>query len=780
MIRKLLFIVLFLCYASVLWAQNHYTISGTVSDQQSNEKLIFASVLDTLSFSGCATNQAGFYSITLPEGKVVLQCSFIGYESKYVEIFLHSDTILNITLEQGNRLEEVVITAQNQNIIAQKNEVIKVPMKAFEKLPVMGGEPDILKSIQLLPGISPGSEGNTGFSVRGGSIDQNEILFDGVPVYNPNHVFGFFSVFNNDIINDIHFYKDYLPPKYGGRLSSVIDIYSKDGNPREYHGALSIGLLSSKLALEGPVFKNRSADKAGKTSFIFSARRSYIDLLAKPLVKNFTDFEDASYYFYDINAKIRHQFSEKNNLQLSIYKGKDSGESTEKQDYSFYQSGIQRQNFTDWGNLLSTLQWQYMLSKKIFVNYTLNYSKYNFSQSTRDVQYINAYTNDYLLENQSKVRALSNKFLVNYVPNTRNNIEAGLEYNHYKFKPGIDIHHITNEEEGINIDTTYNISEMKNTEYVFHVSNEFLMHKHVKLKAGGRLTYYASDNKNYVYFDPRISLNYTPDNHFGFSASYNRTHQYIHLLSKSQISQANDLWLPCSKELKPQSANQYSLSIEYTPNSRYYFSLSPYYKTMQNLVEYSDGASFLQTFNGWDEITEQGKGTAYGIDFFAEKKTGKTTGWIAYTYSHSERKFENINYGESFLYRYDRPHVLKIVANQKLSDTWSLGLSWHFMSGSMATIATQKDWYELIYERNAYRLPTYHRLDVSVQKTKQRKWGKTELSIGVYNTYNRSNIYNVNMEEIPNSRSIHGTAIYYINEESMFPVMPSINYKIEF
>ncbi len=773
MTRKLLFIVLFLCYTSMLLAQNKYTISGMVSDKKSKEKLIFASVFDTLSLAGCASNQSGFYSITLPRGKVVLQYSYIGYQPKNIEINLCQDTLLNVALEPDNQLQEVVITAKNQNIIAQKNEMIKVPMKTLERLPVMGGEPDILKSIQLLPGISPGSEGNTGFSVRGGSIDQNEILFDGVPVYNPNHVFGFFSVFNNDIINDIHFYKDYLPPKYGGRLSSVIDIYSKDGNPDEYHGALSIGLLSSKLALEGPIVKN-------KTSFILSARRSYIDLLAKPITENFTDFEDASYYFYDINAKIRHQFSERSNVQLSFYKGKDNGESTEKMDYSYYDSGINKENFTDWGNLLSTLQWQYMLSKKIFLNYTLNYSKYDFSQSTRDVQYNSQYTNDYLLENQSRVRTLSNKLLANYIPDTRNNIETGLEYNHYNFKPGIDIHNITNEEEGINIDTTYNISEIKNTEYVFHISDEFLITKQLKLKAGGRLTYYASENKDYVYFDPRISLSYKPNNRLTLSASYNRTHQYMHLLSKSQISQANDLWLPCSKELKPQSANQYSLSIEYSPNAKFYFSVSPYYKSMEHLVEYQDGASYLQSFNGWDELTEQGKGTAYGIDFFAEKKTGKTTGWIAYTYSRSERKFEEINYSESFLYRYDRPHVLKIALNQKLNSTWSLGLSWHLMSGSMATIATQKDWYELIYERNAYRLPTYHRLDISIQRSKQRKWGKTNLSIGVYNAYNRNNIYNIKMEEVPYSKRAHGTAIYYVNEKSLFPIMPSINYKIEF
>lgn len=772
--KHFIFTLLLLSSLSISYAQKKFTISGIINDNQSGEKLIFANVVDTLSLTGCASNTSGFYSITLAEREVVLNFSFVGYQSKNIAFLLSKDTLLNISLSQDNQLEEVIVTGKNQSFITRKNEVIKVPMKTLEKLPVMGGEPDILKSIQLLPGISPGSEGNTGFSVRGGNIDQNEILFDGVPVYNPNHVFGFFSVFNNDIINDIHFYKDYLPPKYGGRLSSVIDIYSKEGSLEEYHGALSIGLLSSKLALEGPIIKN-------KTSFILSARRSYIDLFAEPIVDNFTDYDDGSYYFYDINAKIRHKFSERSNIQISMYHGKDYGESSIKQDFYSYDSGLTKDYSTDWGNFLSTLQWQYMLSKKMFLSYTLNYSKYDYSQSTSNIQYNDEYTNDYLLKNQSKIKTLSNKFLLNYIPNAKNNVELGFELTNYRFKPGVDIHNITNEEEGINIDTTYRISELKNTEYAFHISDEISITKQLKLNAGGRLTWYSSEDKDFLYFDPRISLNYHAGNRLSFRLSYNRTHQFIHLLSKSQISQANDLWLPSSKGLKPQLANQYSLSIEYTPGRNYHFSISPYYKSMDNLVEYTNGASYLRSFTGWGDMTEQGKGMAYGIDFFAEKKTGKTTGWIAYSYSHSERKFEEINYGETFLYKYDRPHVLKIALNQKINSKWNIGLTWNLMSGSMVTIATQKDWYELVYEKNAYRLPTYHRLDISVNHTKQRKWGKTQLGIGVYNAYNKKNIYSLEMVEVPYSYTpLFETSIYYIQENELFPIIPSINYKIEF
>jgi hypothetical protein len=773
MIKKQSIFILLLFSTYLLGAQNKFTISGIISDYHSGEKLIFTNIIDTINVTGCASNHAGFYSITLTEGKVVLNYSFVGYKSKNVAFILKNDTLLNVSLNQDNQIEEVIVTGKNQSFISRKDEVIQVPMKTLEKLPVMGGEPDVLKSIQLLPGISPGSEGNTGFSVRGGNIDQNDILFDGVPVYNANHVFGFFSVFNNDIINDIHFYSDYLPPKYGGRLSSVIDIYSKEGNLNEYHGALSIGLLSSKLALEGPIIKN-------KTSFILSARRSYIDLFAGPIVDNFTDYDDGSYYFYDINAKIRHKFSDRSNLQLSIYHGKDYGESSTQLDYSFYGSGITKNYTTEWGNLLSTLQWQYILSKNLFFNYTLNYSNYNFEQSTSNLQYNDEYQNDYLRKNQSRIKTLTNKLLFNYIPGTKNNIEFGLDVTNYNFIPGVDIHNITNEEQGINIDTTYQITKLKNTEYAFHFTDEITLTDHLKVNAGGRLTYFTSNDQNFLFFDPRISMNYRAGKNFTLRLSYNRTHQFIHLLTTSQISQASDLWLPSSKSLKPQLSNQYSIALEYSPGSNYSFSLSPYYKDMDHLTEYSDGASYLKSFNGWNEITEQGKGMAYGIDFFAEKKTGKTTGWIAYTYSHSERNFEEINNGETFLYKYDRPHVLKIAVNQKLNAKWNIGITWNLMSGSMATIATQKNWDNLVYEKNAYRLPTYHRLDLSINHTKQRKWGTTQLGFGVYNAYNRDNIYNVEMGKVPYASGFMKTGIYYVEEKALFPIIPFINYKIEF
>lgn len=774
MLRKFFILVLFLSRIhNISFSQERYTISGIIRDKQSSEKLIFAGVVDSLSHAGCVSNSAGFYSLTLPAGNVVLNYSFVGYESKSLDFILNKDTLLNMDLIQNNQLKEVVVTAKNQSILAQKNELIRVPMKTLEKLPVMGGEPDILKSIQLLPGISPGSEGNTGFSVRGGNIDQNDILFDGVPVYNPNHVFGFFSVFNNDIINDIHFYNDYLPPKYGGRLSSVIDIYSKDGNPEEYHGALSIGLLSSKLALEGPIVKD-------KTSFIVSARRSYIDLFSEPIVNNFTDYNKGSYYFYDINAKIRHQFSDKNTIQLSIYRGKDYGESSQEQGFSQYGSGVTKNYKTDWGNFLSTMQWQYMLTSKMHLNYILNYSKYNYWQSTSNIQYNDEYINDYNLKNESIIKTLSNKVLLNYIPNSKNNFEIGLDVINYQFKPGIDIHRLTNEEDELNIDTIYNFNNLKNTEYALHVTDEISLTNQLKINAGGRLSYYQSENRDFVYFDPRISINFKTKKNLNFGMSYNCTHQFIHMLSTSQISQASDIWLPSNREIKPQSAKQYSIHMEYFLNTKYYFSLSPYYKTMQNLIEYSEGASYLKSFANWEELTEQGTGKAFGIDLFAEKKTGKTTGWISYSYSHSERNFDAINNGETFLYNYDRPHVLKIIINQKLSPVWNVSLSWNLMSGQMVTIATQKNWDDLIYEKNAYRLPSHHRMDLSITRTKQRKWGTTQLSFGVYNVYNRKNIYNVEMGKIPYSSGFRIPPVYYVDENSLFPILPSINYKIEF
>ena len=785
------------------------TVSGFVTDAGSGERMIDATVYERASFAGTTTNNYGFYSLPLPAGKAELIVSYLGYRPDTLVVQLSRDTVINFSLVMlSSEIAAVTVTASGRRakIESTQMSMIDIPVEKFLKLPVIFGEADVLKVIQLLPGVQSGTEGSTGIYVRGGGPDQNLFLLDGVPVYNANHLFGFMSVFNPDAVKSVQLYKGGFPARFGERLSSVVDIRMKEGNEKEFHGNVSVGLISSKLSLEGPIIKD-------KTSFVISGRRTYYDILTRPFIMKFNenqnDKTNAGYYFYDLNAKINHKFSEKSRLYLSSYLGRDRAYMRHT-SRSSYQSEEEEKRFEykddfglGWGNFITALRWNYLITNKLFSNTTLTFSKYDFDVTIESsVEDLNSKAKgvDYF-KYFSGIEDVGAKTDFDYYLSPNHSVKFGAGYTYHHFKPGITTFRF---DPGIigetGLDTVVGDMKVRAGEFIMYAEDNIDLTPKLKMNAGVRLSLFNVQDTSYFVFQPRLSLRYIATNDLSFKLSYSKMGQFVHLLTTSAVSLPTDLWLPVTKRYEPPVSHQVALGSGFLIPGDLEVTVEAFYKTMDNLIEYKEGAFFGGTGAGWESKVEKGRGWAYGSELMVEKSYGKLTGWIGYTLSWTQRKFENLNYGNTFPAKYDRRHDVSLALTYKFNDRVDAGLVWVYGTGNAATLGASQypggnlfaydSRYDMITDfpgRNNYRLPSYHRLDLGVNLHKQKKHGVRTWSFSVYNAYNRLNPFFVywgeRWVEEPDPDN-PGGMIYYSKPElrkvTVFPIIPSVSYSFKF
>ncbi len=789
------------------YAQQH-TISGRITDAQTGEMLIGASVYDANTYQGVITNNYGFYSLTSKSKTVQLTVSYVGFASYSVSIELLADTLLNISLTPSALLEEVIVEgSQTDEVRMSQMSVIDLPMKTVNKLPVIFGEADIIKTLQLLPGVQSGSEAMSGMYVRGGGADQNLILIDGVPVYNANHLFGFFSVFNSDAIQSAKLTKGAFPARYGGRLSSVLDISMKEGNDQKLRGTASVGLISSKFMLNGPVGE--------KTSFLVSARRTYADILAVPYLmkvekdKGYDKYR-TGYYFYDINGKINHKFNDKHRVYLSVYTGKDkyyyrkeeSGEELKFDDVvveewphlDTIRWASKSNSDMWWSNVTAALRWNYVVSHKLFMNTTATYSWYKMENTEMSVYN----TENSEMQYNSHIEDLGIKLDFDYYPLPNHSIKFGISETYHTFNPGVMARHYNS------ADTIGNNTVRNNKQYTHevaaYVEDDVNISSRLKANIGIRWSGFKVGNEFYKAFEPRLSARFLLTDKWSIKGAYAEMNQYVNLLVNSNIGLPFDLWVPATENILLQESRQISLGSVYAINKQLDFSIEGFHKKMDNLIEYKEGASFLSVGSDWQTKVTQGQGWSYGLELLLMKRIGKTTGWVGYTWSKSERQFdkrgEEISFGQIFPYKYDRRHDVSVVVSHKLNNKIDISGTWVYGTGNTTTLPyvaypsidqrphspQEKPMFSYpfhpninhIESRNNFRLPAYHRLDASVNFKKEKKWGQRIWNISIYNIYNRQNPFMVNWD------------INIITDEkklmqySLFQMIPSVSYKVEF
>lgn len=764
--HKSLFLFLFLITALSSFGQKKYTISGTIRDKETGEQLIGATVrIKDVPSSATATNNYGFYSFSAPAGDYTLIVTYIGYQTLSRQVSVHQNQVLNIAISYKSDLKEVVISANKPN-----NDQVRSPQMGVEKLnmaqinnvPVLMGEKDILKTISLLPGVKAASEGNTGFYVRGGASDQNLIQLDEATVYNASHLFGFFSTFNSDAIKDVSLYKGGMPAEYGGRLSSVLDIKMNDGNNQKFTVQGGLGLISSRIKVEGPLVKD-------KGSFMVSARRTYIDFFLK--ASSDSAIKGSTLYFYDLNAKANYHFNDRNAIYLSGYFGKDV-------------LGLKNTFGTDWGNSTGTIRFNHLFNDRLFSNTSVVFSNYNYV--------IQSFSSDNNFKATSQITDVNLKEDLQYAVGSGHALKFGINVLHHTIAPG-DI--TTSQTSSFN---SRSVERRFGYENAAYVSDEWKLNDQFTLLYGLRLsgmfllgpgtfkTYDAAGNtltsnsygsgsvaRNYFNLEPRFSASYTLNEENSIKASYNRNTQNIHLLSNSTSSSPTDLYVMSSNNIKPEIADQVSTGYfkNFSENT-YEFSAEVYYKWLQNQIDYKDGAQLIANQDVESQLTF-GSGRAYGVELFFKKKYGRFNGWVGYTLSRTERKFDAINNGSYYPARQDRTHDLSVVGIYQLNKRWTFSGSFIYGTGNAVTYPTGK--YNIgglttfsYSERNGYRQPATNRLDLGATlEGKEHKSYHSSWTFGIYNVYGYHNPYIITFRDsktVPNTTealetSIFGTAI---------------------
>jgi hypothetical protein len=796
--------------------KKNYTISGYVKDASNGEISIGANVYIKELLKGGSTNQYGFYSITVEEGTYTLISSYVGYEDFVRPIVLDKDYRINIDLKPtAINVAEVEVSSDrpDKNISSTTVGSVKLDMEEIKKIPAFLGEVDVLKTIQLLPGVKSAGDGNTGSYVRGGGPDQNLILLDEAVVYNASHLLGFFSVFNGDAIKNVNLIKGGMPAQYGGRLASVLDISMKDGNNKKYHAQGGVGIVSSRLTIEGPIKKDTS-------SFIVSARRTYIDVLARPFAKKDSPLKKSGAYFYDLNAKANYRLSDKDRVFLSGYFGRDI--------LNFSDIASQFRLNIAWGNATGVVRWNHLFSDKLFMNVSGIFSDYNFS--------FGAEQSGFEFKLFSGIRDWNAKVDFGYYPTVRHEVKFGANYIFHTFTPTS-----VSAKQG---ETTFDFGKViknKAHEAAVYISDDFDVTDRIKLHAGLRYSYFMqigpfdryrkdpvngqttyvehyksnSNVSDYGGLEPRVNIRFELNSKSSLKASYTYNLQYIHLASLSAVTLPTDTWVPCSELVKPQKGTQYSIGyFRNFLNNTYETSVEIYYKDLRSQIEYKDGALPAGDVN--DNADNQftfGTGRAYGAEFFIKKRIGKFNGWIGYTLSYTNRNFPELNGGKTFYAKYDRRHDGSLVLSYDLTKKWQFAAVFVYGTGNAITIPVSYYYIDgnFVTEygaRNSFRMPPYHRLDISATytpdrtKKKERKkerlksryeregkdvntmrepWYKnyeSSWNFSIFNVYNRHNPYIVYFST--QGSPYDGTLKIKAKQVYLFPILPSITWNFNF
>ena len=781
-----------------------YTLSGYIKDAKTGEALVGASVFIENNAKGTSTNVYGFYSITISSQLTIVRYSYIGYNQIEKSIDLNKDLRLNIELsEKQDVLDEVIIESKQSDQNTQSTQMgkIELSMDKVKTIPAFMGEVDILKTIQFLPGVSSGGEGNTGFYVRGGGPDQNLILLDEATVYNASHLFGFFSVFNADAIKNVSLTKGGMPSNYGGRLSSVLDITMKDGNYKSFQADGGIGLIASRLTLQGPI-------KEDTASYIISGRRTYIDVLTEPFIPDTSSFKGSGYFFYDLTAKLNWRLSDKDRLYLSSYFGRDV--------FTFNNQDLDFIFNVPWGNATASLRWNHLFSDKIFVNTTAVFTDYNFA--------FEGGSSSFNFKLASGIRDYNLKQDYTYYHSSLHNFKFGWNYTFHRFIPSS----LSASSGDVEFDTQDDVKVFGN-ESAIYLLDEWNINESLKINLGFRLSmyqhigpftrYFKNPNsgvtdstreysnfqtiKTYFGPEPRFSARYLLPDQSSFKIGFAHNYQYIHLASISSVSLPTDLWFPSTEIVKPQIGTQYSLGyFKNFSENKYETSIELYYKDLRNLIEYKENSFPEDNLNNnVDNQLTFGNGYSYGAEFFLKKRMGNFNGWIGYTYSKTMRKFDEIDNGDWFPAKYDRRNDLSVVAQYQINDRVNIGAVFVYATGNSLSLPERR-WFSLEEnriitvwsKRNQYRLDPYHRLDISItidskpfKEVFNKKTNKSERiekkvvsswNISVYNLYNRANPYFIFFDY--SGDPLEGTAEFGASQVSLFPILPSITWNFKF
>ena len=787
-LKQYVLFLLFCTLSSSLFSQTQ-TISGYVYDEESQEKLIGAHLFLKSKGLGTTTNGYGYFSLTIPSNSnenQIIMATYVGYNPAEIVVKMR-DSIVHIKLVTSNELSQVTITANRVLPIEKRNQIstISISKKDLELLPSMGGEKDILKAYQLMPGVQSGNEGFSALYVRGGSPDQNLILLDDVPLYYVNHLGGFTGIFNSDAINSTQLIKGGFPAEYGTRLSSVLDVKMKEGNKRKRGAAFTIGMLSSKVLLEGPI-------KQDTSSYLFSARRFMYDIFMR-LLTNIASSGDVSmgYTFYDVNAKWHRVLDPKNNIYLSFYTGDDAFSIKVKDKTNESPALLKTRQV--WGNYLGAFRWNRVYSPSLFGNLVVSFTQYRY-KSTFDYEEKNEdaeMTTSRLF--YSGVRDFSMHKSLEYKINNNYQIKYGIIGTYHIYTPGLL--RLSQEYSGNQIiDENSDAPKINALESGIYMENRITLFHGLSANAGLRLASYSlTSGKSFFSLEPRLLLGYLINDRVKVSAAYSKMQQHVHMLSSTGTMMPVDFWMPSTKKIVPSQSQQYAFGVSTTLSEEFEFSSEAFYKTMNNLIAFKEGSSFTGLGYDWEnKIETKGFGEVYGVELLLQKRSGKSTGWIGYTYSRNTRRFEGINNGKAFPFNYDRTHDISIVYNLQINRRVDFSATWVYGTGMALTFPTGKynvvdvgpvdfgnNYEEEVYlynGKNSVRAESYHRLDVSLNFRKEKRNGTRTWNISIYNVYNRKNPYSY----YPNEITSHTNNEVLISKRTMFPFIPSLSYSFVF
>ena len=811
----------FLLLLVPLASRAQYTVAGSVVDEATGETLIGATIYDTRSGKGTMTDINGRYTLTLKQPDAILRVTFVGYKPQYDTLRLERATRRDYQLHPTIRLQEVVITAERANSReSSQMSAIDMPVEQLKAVPVLFGEADIVKAIQLLPGVQSGNEGSGGMYVRGGGPDENLFLLDGIPLYNVNHMGGFFSAFNADAVKAVTLYKGSFPARFGGRLSSVLDVTTNNGNANDLHGNVSVGFVSAKLCLEGPISFRRKAPHndtlthSNSTTFSLSARRTYADIFLRPLVKKLATEADgktkllAGYYFYDANAKLTHTFNERSRLHATFYMGHDDAYARVRT-----QSSLAEDEYLDfsnnWGNIVAGLRWNYVLTPKLFLNVTGSLSHYSnhMNAGIEKVATLNdgsEQLSTMKMDNSSGIRDLTLRTDFSFVPNPDHDVQFGAYVTHHLFRPNSDTISVNyldqiQMRDQFQFDTSLAQPPILAVEVVAFAEDDWTINDVFKINYGVHLSGFFVQEAFYPSIQPRLSGRALLGDNLSVKVGYAYMTQYMHLLSTTGVSLPTDLWVPATARIAPMNAQQGALGICYTIPAIADLSVEGYYKGMHNLIEYQDGVSLFDTRENWEDIVCVGDGWTYGVEFLLQRDFGKLTGWLAYTWSRTTHLFDRpgqeLNGGKPFPAKDDRRHDISIVLSYKFNDRVDVSATWVFSSGNAATLAQQEypvasddpadydtpgtttNSISYVSSRNNFRMPNYHRADISLNLHRKFKRNtRRTLNFSVYNLYNRANPF-ITYTSSQYSYQGYPSALMQL---SIFPILPSVAYTLYF